>query len=46
MISKDIVELSIMMKDIRETHFQTSEDRSQLYSIILSLTDVAYFEDC
>lgn len=40
MIKKDLVELSIMMKDIRETHFQTEEERTRLFSLIVSLDDV------
>lgn len=29
-----------MMKDIRETHFQTEEERTRLFSLIVSLDDV------
>lgn len=40
MVNKDIVELSIMMKDIQETHFQTLAEQNQLFSIMISLNNV------
>lgn len=40
MVNKDIVELSIMMKDIQETHFQTISEQNQLFSIMISLNNV------
>ena len=40
MKSKDIVELSLMMKDIREISFQTDEEQENLFSLLLSLTSV------
>lgn len=40
MVNKDIVELSIMMKDIQETHFQTLDEQNQLFSIMISLNNV------
>lgn len=40
MVNKDIVELSIMMKDIQETHFQTLSEQNQLFSIMISLNNV------
>ena len=40
MKSKDIVELSLMMKDIRETSLQSVEEQDRLFSLLLSLTAV------
>ena len=40
MVNKDIVELSIMMKDIQETHFQTISEQNQFFSIMISLNNV------
>ena len=41
MVNKDIVELSIMMKDIQETHFQTLAEQNQLFSIMISLNHIS-----
>ena len=42
MKSKDIVELSLMMKDIRETSLQSVEEQDRLFSLLLSLTAVRF----
>ena len=40
MISKDIVELSILMKSIRTNWLQTAKEREQLFALILNVKGV------
>ena len=40
MLSKDIVELSIMMKDVRTEWFQSIEEQKKLFYMIIALNDV------
>ena len=40
MISKDIVELSILMKSIRTDWLQTAKEREQLFTLILNVKGV------
>ena len=46
MISKDIVELSILMKSIRTDWLQTAEEREQLFELILNVKGVSELFGC
>lgn len=39
-LSKDIVQFSIMMKDVRTRWLQTAEDQSRLFAIMKELGDI------
>ena len=41
-LSKDIVELSIMMKDVRTEWFQSIDEQKKLFYMIIALNDVGY----
>lgn len=40
MLTKDIVELSAMMKDVRTEWLQSVQEQKQLFSLIIGLDDV------
>lgn len=40
MLTKDIVELSAMMKDVRTEWLQSAQEQKQLFSLIIGLDDV------
>lgn len=44
MISKDIVDLSILMKSIRTDWLQTAKEREQLFELILNVKGVMHWE--
>ena len=41
MLTKDLVELSAMMKDVRTEWLQSVREQTQLFSLIIGLDDVA-----